>query len=106
MAGFNERVSAIPEGTEGRPDKMPQIVVIVDELADLMMVAPGDVENAICRPTQCPEGMHPLLHRLLSRFIVYGDAFIGRGLCRRLSGRYTGSVAVYLPVRRGNGPGA
>ncbi len=63
MAGFNERVSAIPEGTEGRPDKMPQIVVIVDELADLMMVAPGDVENAICRLAQLARaaGIHLII---------------------------------------------
>lgn len=37
---------------ENKPQKMPQIVVIVDELADLMMVAPGDVEDAICRLAQ------------------------------------------------------
>ena len=36
----------IPEGEE-RPPRMPQIVIIVDELADLMMVAPGDVEAAM-----------------------------------------------------------
>ena len=31
---------------------MPQIVIIIDELADLMMTAPGEVEDAICRLAQ------------------------------------------------------
>ncbi|MCM1282208.1 MAG: DNA translocase FtsK [Muribaculaceae bacterium] len=51
--GYNAKVDSIemPEGQE-RPQKLPQIVVIVDELADLMMVASGDVEEAICRLAQ------------------------------------------------------
>jgi S-DNA-T family DNA segregation ATPase FtsK/SpoIIIE len=37
---------------EEKPEFFPYIVVIIDELADLMMVAPGDVEDAICRLAQ------------------------------------------------------
>lgn len=53
IAGYNSRVEGVtvPEGQE-RPKKMPQIVIIVDELADLMMVASNDVEEAICRLAQ------------------------------------------------------
>ncbi len=53
ISGYNARVDGVkvPEGQE-RPKKMPQIVIIVDELADLMMVASNDVEEAICRLAQ------------------------------------------------------
>ena len=53
ISGYNARIDSIevPEGQE-RPKKMPQIVIIVDELADLMMVASNDVEEAICRLAQ------------------------------------------------------
>lgn len=37
---------------EEKPEKMSEIVIIIDELADLMMVAPGEVEDAICRLAQ------------------------------------------------------
>ena len=45
---------------EGADGKLPQIVIIIDELADLMMVSPKDVEDAICRLAQMARaaGMH------------------------------------------------
>jgi len=45
---------------ENKPPLLPQIVILIDELADLMMVAPADVEDAICRLAQMARaaGMH------------------------------------------------
>ena len=51
LKGYNQRVEALDD-MPGKPEKMPQIVVIVDELADLMMVASSEVEDAIVRLTQ------------------------------------------------------
>jgi S-DNA-T family DNA segregation ATPase FtsK/SpoIIIE len=50
--GLRDGTLRIPPGMDHRYEHMPYIVVVVDELADLMMVAPRDVEDAICRIAQ------------------------------------------------------
>ena len=62
LKGFNEKVLRGETG-EDAEKKLPQIIIIIDELADLMMVAPGEVEGAICRLAQLARaaGLHLLL---------------------------------------------
>jgi S-DNA-T family DNA segregation ATPase FtsK/SpoIIIE len=49
---FDEGQLRIPPGQEQNFERLPYILVVIDELADLMMVAPRDVEDAICRIAQ------------------------------------------------------
>ncbi|HBN24979.1 MAG TPA: DNA translocase FtsK [Lachnospiraceae bacterium] len=64
LKGYNKKIETmpVPEGEEA-PKKMPQIVIIVDELADLMMVCPGEVEESICRLAQLARaaGIHLII---------------------------------------------
>jgi DNA segregation ATPase FtsK/SpoIIIE, S-DNA-T family len=51
-ASLAEGTLRIPPGREEDFQRLPYILVVIDELADLMMVAPRDVEDAICRIAQ------------------------------------------------------
>ncbi len=55
LDGYNQMIK-----DRGEENTMPHIVIIIDELADLMMVAPGEVEDSICRLAQMARaaGMH------------------------------------------------
>ena len=58
LKGYNEFAAKSSER-----EKEPQIVIIIDELADLMMAAPGEVEDSICRLAQMARaaGLHLII---------------------------------------------
>ncbi|MGN1150888.1 MAG: DNA translocase FtsK 4TM domain-containing protein [Lachnospiraceae bacterium] len=64
LKGYNKKVESMrAAGDPDAPQKLPQILIIVDELADLMMVSPGEVEESICRLAQLARacGIHLII---------------------------------------------
>ena len=64
LKGYNEKIESMEESDEeNKPAKMPHIVIIIDELADLMMVSSNEVEDAIVRLAQLARaaGIHMVI---------------------------------------------
>jgi len=63
LKGYNDKVATVEQLKDENFQKLPQIVIIIDELADLMMVAPGEVEDSICRLAQLARaaGIHLII---------------------------------------------
>lgn len=62
LKGYNEKISGMTGAEEG-PKLLPQIVIVIDELADLMMAAAKEVEESICRLAQLARaaGIHLII---------------------------------------------
>jgi len=64
LEGYNEYIKDVPPDENGnKPEKLSRIVIVIDELADLMMTAPDEIEESICRIAQKARaaGMHLII---------------------------------------------